>query len=83
MNTALRYGQTVSAHYLDASAIYFLCVYVTSLQALHVQPSDKAVVYNIAMIQQKAAEMLFAIKPSKRSLKDLQRAIDQAGHAQK
>lgn len=53
------------------------------LQALHLQPSDKAIVYNIAMIEQKAAEMLFAVNPSKRSLKDMQRAIDQAGHAQK
>jgi RNA polymerase-associated protein CTR9 len=35
------------------------------------------------MIMQKAAEMLFGISPSKRCLKDLQRAIDQAGHAQK
>ena len=52
-------------------------------QALHLQPSDKAIVYNIAMIEQKAAEMLFAVNPSKRSLVDMQRAIDQAGHAQK
>jgi RNA polymerase-associated protein CTR9 len=35
------------------------------------------------MIEQKAAEMLFAVNSSKRSLKDMQRAIDQAGHAQK
>ncbi|KII92703.1 hypothetical protein PLICRDRAFT_51061 [Plicaturopsis crispa FD-325 SS-3] len=52
-------------------------------QALHIQPNDKATVYNIAMIQQKAAEMLFSVKPSKRTLKDMQRAIEQAGHAQK
>lgn len=52
-------------------------------QALHLQPSDKAVVYNIAMIEQKAAEMLFAVPSAKRSLKDMQRAIEQAGHAQK
>jgi RNA polymerase-associated protein CTR9 len=47
------------------------------------QPSDKSTIYNIAMIQQKAAEMLFGITPSKRSLKDLQQAIEQLGHAQK
>ena len=52
-------------------------------QALHINPNDKAVVYNIAMIQQKSAEMLFALQPSKRSLKDLQHVIDQAMHAQK
>ncbi|KAM6502121.1 RNA polymerase II-associated protein [Amanita muscaria] len=51
--------------------------------ALHIQPWDKAIVYNIAMIQQKSAEMLFAISPSKRTLKDLERVIEQAVHAQK
>ncbi|EGO00400.1 hypothetical protein SERLA73DRAFT_122419 [Serpula lacrymans var. lacrymans S7.3] len=51
--------------------------------ALHIQPNDKAIVYNIAMIQQKAAELLFGITPAKRSLKDLERAIAQAGHAQR
>jgi len=35
------------------------------------------------MIEQKAAEMLFAMPPSKRSLRDLQRAVDQGIHAQK
>ncbi|KAG6897532.1 hypothetical protein C0992_000517 [Termitomyces sp. T32_za158] len=49
----------------------------------HIQPNDKAIVYNIAMIQQKSAEMLFAISPAKRTLKDLQRVIDQAAQAQK
>ncbi|KAI0319009.1 RNA polymerase II-associated protein [Amylostereum chailletii] len=52
-------------------------------RALHIQPSDKVTVYNIAMIQQKAAEMLFSLKPDKRTLKDLERAIQHAGHAQK
>ncbi|KAA1471852.1 RNA polymerase II-associated protein [Dentipellis sp. KUC8613] len=52
-------------------------------KALHIEPSDKAVLYNIAMIQQKAAEMLFALGSSKRTLKDLQHAIEHAGHAQK
>ncbi|KAF8229067.1 RNA polymerase II-associated protein [Tricholoma matsutake] len=51
--------------------------------ALHIQPNDKAIVYNVAMIQQKSAEMLFAIAPSKRSLQDLERVIAQAAHAQK
>ncbi|TFY82402.1 hypothetical protein EWM64_g1614 [Hericium alpestre] len=52
-------------------------------KALHIEPHDKAVLYNIAMIQQKAAEMLFALPSSKRTLKDLKHAIDHAGHAQK
>lgn len=39
--------------------------------------------YNIAMIEQKAAEMLLGIQPAKRTLKDLQKGIDQAQHAQK
>ncbi|KAF5380573.1 hypothetical protein D9615_004659 [Tricholomella constricta] len=51
--------------------------------AYHIQPTDKAIVYNIAMVQQKSAEMLFTINPAKRSLRDLQRVIDQAAHAQK
>lgn len=35
------------------------------------------------MIEQKAAEMLFALPSAKRTLKDMQRAIEHAGHAQK
>lgn len=82
MNTALTYAQKV----LILS--FFIITFYSSLlrfghQALHIQPSDKSILYNIAMIQQKAAEMLFSIQPAKRTLKDLQRAIQQAGHAQK
>ncbi|KAJ7933907.1 RNA polymerase II-associated protein, partial [Mycena leptocephala] len=51
--------------------------------ALHIQPNDKAVVYNIAMIQQKSAEMLFGLPTTKRTLKDLRRSIDLALNAQK
>lgn len=51
--------------------------------ALHLQPNDKATIYNIAMIQQKSAEMMFSTSPAKRTLKDLQRVIAQAAHAQK
>jgi hypothetical protein len=53
------------------------------IQALHLQPHDKAILYNIAMIEQKAAEMLFSVAPAKRTLADLEKAINQAGHAQK
>lgn len=35
------------------------------------------------MIMQKAAEMMFALPPTKRQVKDLQRAIDQGSQAQK
>ncbi|KAK7006015.1 Tetratricopeptide repeat protein 1 [Favolaschia claudopus] len=52
-------------------------------QALHIQPNDKAVLYNIAMIQQKSAEMLFGLPTTKRTLKDLKRSIDLAQNAQK
>ncbi|KZT29077.1 TPR-like protein [Neolentinus lepideus HHB14362 ss-1] len=52
-------------------------------QALHLQPNDKVTLYNIAMIQQKAAEMMFALPTTKRSLQELERAIEHAGHAQK
>ncbi|KAG7093919.1 hypothetical protein E1B28_007555 [Marasmius oreades] len=52
-------------------------------KALHFQPNDKAILYNIAMIQQKSAEMLFSLKPEKRKLDDLQRVIEQATQAQK
>ncbi|KAI0645859.1 RNA polymerase II-associated protein [Trametes meyenii] len=52
-------------------------------KALHLQPYDKAVLYNIAMIQQKAAELLMSVPSAKRSLQDLERAIEQATHGQK
>ncbi|KAI9571564.1 hypothetical protein HD554DRAFT_2320692 [Boletus coccyginus] len=51
--------------------------------ALHVQPSDKAIMYNIAMIQQKTAELMFGLGPAKRTLKDLEWGIAQANHAQR
>jgi hypothetical protein len=50
---------------------------------MHLSPHDKAIVYNIAMIEQKAAEMLFAMDPSKRTLPDLKVAIEHAEHAQR
>lgn len=52
-------------------------------QAMHLQPSDRAILYNIAMIQQKAAEMLFAQDPAKRTLEELQLGLQQAQHAAK
>ena len=52
-------------------------------KALHIHPNDKAITYNIAMIQQKSAELLFSISVSKRTLKDLEEVVAQATHAQK
>ena len=55
----------------------------STIQALYLQPVDKAIVYNIAMIQQKSAELLFSLQPGKRTLADLERGIARAVHAQK
>lgn len=80
MSTSLKYAQMVWF------TLWFpidILLTISCPQALHLQPSDKAIVYNIAMIEQKAAEMLFTVPSAKRSLKDMQRAIEQAGHAQK
>lgn len=63
--------------------VHFFSTNIVFEQALHLQPHGKDILYNIAMIQQKAAEMLLSIPPAKRSLKDLQRAIEQAQQAQK
>lgn len=53
------------------------------IQAFHIQPNDKAILYNVAMIEQKAGELLFSLAPEKRSLADLQLGIDHAVHAQR
>ncbi|KAH8118914.1 TPR-like protein [Phellopilus nigrolimitatus] len=50
-------------------------------RALHLAPQEKANVYNVAMIEQKAAEMLFAMAPAKRMLVDLKIAVQQGKHA--
>ncbi|KAI0301045.1 hypothetical protein B0F90DRAFT_1810255 [Multifurca ochricompacta] len=41
------------------------------------------IIYNIAMIQQKSAELLFSLPPVKRTLADLQLGIARAVHSQK
>jgi RNA polymerase-associated protein CTR9 len=51
-------------------------------EAARIAPSDKSITYNIAMLEQKAAELLFSVPPAKRGLADLTQAIEQAGHAQ-
>ena len=50
---------------------------------MHIQPSDRATLYNIAMILQKGAELLFGLEPSKRTLEELQTALAQAQQAAK
>jgi len=47
------------------------------------EPEDKATTYNIAVIQQKAAELLFNIPPAKRSVAELEEAIEQAKQGNK
>lgn len=79
MKTALKYAQAVSV-----MIPYFAVIkYITFFQALHIHPNDKAIIYNIAMIQQKSAELLFSINVTKRTLKDLEKVVAQATHAQK
>jgi RNA polymerase-associated protein CTR9 len=62
------------------SAITAALGFARAAQAL--APADKSVTYNIAMLEQKAAELLFGVAPAKRSLADLTGAIEQASHAQ-
>ncbi|TXT09174.1 hypothetical protein VHUM_02648 [Vanrija humicola] len=50
-------------------------------KALHILPSDRAILYNIAMIQQKAAEIMLSLDPSKRTLSELQLALKNAQDA--
>lgn len=50
-------------------------------RAMHLQPSDRAILYNIAMIQQKAAEIMLGLDPSRRLLDELQLALKRAGEA--
>ena len=52
-------------------------------QSLHLSPHEIVHVYNLAMIEQKAAEMLLGTPSAKRTLKNLRRAIQHGAHAQK
>lgn len=52
-------------------------------KALHLAPHDKAVLYNIAMMMQKAAEMMFGIPLAKRQIADLESAVEQGTRAQR
>jgi hypothetical protein len=65
------------------TSLILLLINIIFFQALHIHPNDKAILYNIAMIQQKSAELLFSVSVTKRTLKDLEKVIAQATHAQK
>ena len=91
--TVIRIDDNRIAIHTKSMITHFLCpeVVVADIccydflrgQALHIQPADKAVIYNIAMIQQKSAELLFSLPPAKRTLAELERGIARAVHAQK
>ncbi|KAF7305788.1 RNA polymerase II-associated protein [Mycena chlorophos] len=67
----------------DQSFVAMTAALQYAQRALHIQPNDKAVMYNIAMIQQKSVELMFALPTTKRTLKDLKRSIEHATNAQK
>lgn len=52
-------------------------------RAVHLAPQEKANMYNLAMIEQKACELLIGTAPAKRTLSDLKRAIEYGHHAQR
>ncbi|KAJ9120877.1 hypothetical protein QFC22_002812 [Naganishia vaughanmartiniae] len=47
-------------------------------RAMQVKPQDKTGLYNIAMIQQKAAEIILGLEPDRRSIDEVQQVIGQA-----
>lgn len=63
------------------SAISTAHKYAQTVQ--HIQPQEKVNLYNIAMIEQKALELLFAIQPAKRTLTDLLRVVEHGAHSVK
>ena len=85
--TIVRVDDNRTGIHTKSTTTCHLCQEVTAdflrAQALHIHPADKAIVYNIAMIQQKSAELLFSLPPAKRTLADLERGIARAVHAQK
>ena len=88
MTVALQFTQKVQskcyAIFLWGKLLISACtIFLSSaIQALHLQPVDKAVVYNIAMIQQKLAKLLFLLQPGK-AHSDLECGIACAMHMQK
>ncbi|EKD03885.1 Pol II transcription elongation factor [Trichosporon asahii var. asahii CBS 8904] len=50
-------------------------------QALHIQPSDRAILYNIGLILQNAATIMLDLEPSKRTLEELTHTLKRAEEA--
>jgi RNA polymerase-associated protein CTR9 len=48
------------------------------VNALEIKPEDTIILHNIAMIQQKSAEIVLGLDPSKRSLQEVEQVIEQA-----
>lgn len=66
----------------DQSFVALTKALVFAQRSLHLAPQEKANAYNLAMIEQKAAEMLLSASPAKRALADLKRAVEHGAHAQ-
>jgi RNA polymerase-associated protein CTR9 len=76
MRTALHFAQ-------QARASQFYQEVAHSSQAQKIVPGDKAIRYNIAVISQRGAELVFSLNASKRSLEDLCQAQEYASNAQR
>lgn len=63
----------------NVSAMLQALSYAT--QALHIQPSDRAILYNIGLILQNAATIMLDLEPSKRTLEELTHALKRAEEA--
>jgi RNA polymerase-associated protein CTR9 len=53
-----------------------------NLKAQQIVPSDKSIRYNIAVIEQKASELVFSLPVAKRTLEELNEALEHSTHAQ-
>lgn len=76
MGKALTYAQRVRLH-----TIYVCVANMLGIQACQVKPHDKTTLYNIAMIQQKGAEIVLNLEPDQRSLHEVQQVFGQAKSA--
>lgn len=63
----------------NVSAMSLALSYAT--RALHIQPSDRAILYNIGLILQNAATIMLDLEPSKRTLEELSHALKRAEEA--
>jgi hypothetical protein len=81
LSTALKFAQNVG---VANFSLTFLLISKTD-QALHLKGlDDQAILYNIAIIEQKSLDMMIQHDdPSRRSLADVEHAIAQTKHAHK